>query len=397
MVKPEEVWMNSSVLDAIDGMIEDQIKQQKFPGAVLIVGRFNKIVKRKAYGKRSLKPTEEDMTVDTIFDMASVSKPVGTTSMAMKLLENGKLNVTDFVNESLKNFSKWNKEKVQILHLLTHTSGLPDYAQPADVNKSYPTLEAYDAAIEYISNDTQLYPEGTGYTYSCLNFISLMRINEFKYGDTGDKFLRENVFEPLKMKDTTWFVSEDQRRRTAPTEMKPDNSSMKRGDVHDPLAYFYLSNGKKEHCPGNAGLFSTANDLSLYVRMLLNEGSFQGAKIFQPSTVNDLILKKQLSPNKSNPRTYGWAISASCPLSTLLNNYEGFEIVYHTGYTGTRVWMDKASRAFFILLTNRVHIPGGEAMTVFYRTADLVLRSLDIYKNYFVAHPICENETSLHH
>jgi len=385
---PEEVWMNGTLLSEIDQIIEEEIKQQRIPGAVVLVGRFGKIVKRKAFGLRAFDPINESMTEDTIFDLASVTKPVGTASMAMKLIEAKNLSLNDTVASIITNFSNHSKENVQIFHVLTHTTGLQAYADAQEVNRTYPELPSHDAVVEYIANLTQKKPEGTAYIYSCLNFLTQMRINENKTGKTGDAFLKENVFGPLQMKDTGWFLSEEQISRTAQTIRN------QRGKVHDPLANFYLSSGTKTHCSGNAGLFSTVNDLSLYVRMLINEGKFNGTKIFEPETVNDLLLKRQLSPDNDEPRTYGWGISVSCPWSTKINHLDNFEIVYHTGYTGTYVWMDKASRAFFILLTNRVLMGDkGDASIAYKRTADKVLRSLDIYKQYFINNPKCENET----
>ncbi len=380
---PDEVGMNKKMLDEIDTIIEDAISTGSIPGAVIIVGRKGKIVKKQAYGYRALTPEKEAMTIDTLFDMASCSKPVGTASMTMKLYEDGKLNFTDLVSKYIPDYAGGENGDIKIENLLVHSSGLPAYTQVDKIKKEYPDLSPPDALIKHVSKLPEKYKTGEGYIYSCLNFLTLMRLNENVAGMYADKYLKEKVYGPLGMKDTTYEVSPQQKMRTAPTTEKPDKTFL-RGEVHDPLANFYKVGPA---CSGNAGLFSTAEDLSIYARMLLSGGEFNGVRIFKPSTVN-LLMTRQ-NPEKINvPRTYGWGISTEEPWSTELNRTKGNEVITHTGWTGTLVWMDKRTKTFIILLSNREHPPAkGVIGHVRSKCIDKVLRSIDDYNEYFKKNP----------
>lgn len=380
---PSSVGMNEKALNEIDKIIDDGITTGSIPGATLIVGRNGKIVKKQAYGKRELTPEKEDMTIDTIFDMASCSKPVGTASMTMKLYEEGKLDLNDKVSKYIPEFGKNNKDDIRIKDLLVHASGLPAYTQVAAIKKDFPNDPNPDALIKHVATLNKKYETGKGYIYSCLNFLTLMRINETVAKTTADKFLKENVYIPLGMKDSGYDLTDEQKKRTAPTTQKQDGTFL-RGEVHDPLANFYRSGPA---CSGNAGLFSTAEDLSIYARMLLNNGEFNGVRIFKPSTV-ELLMNRQNDKSIKTPRTMGWGISVESPWSTDLNRTKGNEVITHTGWTGTLVWMDKRSKTFIILLSNREHPPAkGEIGEIRSDCIDKVLRSIDIYQDFFEKKP----------
>lgn len=380
---PDEVGMDKTMLNQIDKIIDDAITTGSIPGAVLIVGRNDKIVKRKAYGYRAFKPKKETMTIDTIFDMASCSKPVGTASMTMKLYEENKLNFDDPISKYIPEFGENEKGDITIRHLLTHSSGLPAYTQVKSIRADFPNDSPPDALIKHVAKLKKKYKTGEGYIYSCLNFLSLMRTNEIIAKEPADKYLKERVFGPLNMIDTTYELTDEQKKRTAPTTAKPDGTFF-RGEIHDPLANFYKVGPA---CSGNAGLYSTADDLSIYARMILGEGSFNNIQIFKPYTVK-LLTTKQNPKTVDTPRSFGWGISTESPWSTDLNRTEGNEVITHTGYTGTLVWMDKRSKTFIILLSNREHPPArGEIGYVRSKCIDKVLRSIDIYQDYFKKNP----------
>jgi uncharacterized protein YbbC (DUF1343 family)/CubicO group peptidase (beta-lactamase class C family) len=313
----------------LDSAIEQAIREDRIPGAVLIVGHNGEIVHRKAYGRRAVIPQAEAMTVDTIFDCASLTKVVATTSSLMKLYEAGKVRIDDRVTEYLPEF-QGGKSDITIRNLMTHFSGMrPDL----DLK---PAWNGYETGIRMALYENPTAAPGSRFVYSDINFILLGEIVRRLSGETLDRFAGQNIFEPLGMQDSMFQPPDSLRDRIAPTE------GTLRGVVHDPTARFMGG------IAGHAGLFSTAGDLARFAQMMLEKGG----RIFSPLTV-ETFTTPQSPPNQPILRGLGWDIDS--PFSS--NRGELFPIgsYGHTGFTGTSMWIDPRSQSYVILLTNSGH------------------------------------------
>ncbi len=370
--EPESVGMDSQVLGEIDSVVEEQIRHDRIPGCVLLVARRGRIVWEKAYGCRALRPNQVPNSLSTIYDFASLTKPVATTTAVALLLDDGKLSVDDKVIDYLPAFAQNGKSGVTISHLLTHTSGLKAYPDMALVKKKYGPGPNPDAVIEHICSLKKSYETGKSYVYSCLNFVVLARIVEEVAGEPMHQLLDRRVWRSLEMTDTGFFLTAGQRKRAAPTN--PDGSSDFIGKVHDPLARFYMT---PKHACGNAGLFSTAHDLAIFAQMVLNRGEYAGVRILKSETV-DLFTTAQTPPDLPK-RGFGWDVDspyAHLPRGNVIPAGSSFG---HTGFTGTSLWIDKKSQTFTIILSNRTHMEKGAVAQLRRRVATVVGRSIDIY------------------
>ena len=346
VVSPGTENMDIHRLQLADQIIEKAITDSIIPGAVLLVARNNKIVYRKAYGYRELVPVKRKMEINTIFDMASVTKPVATATSAMILLERGQLRLKDRVSDFLPQFKHKNRfgKPIRIIHLLTHTSGLPPYAPVKELKEKYGSPNP-DSLIAYIGRMPLEHEPGTYFKYSCLNFITLQNIIQTITGQTLKAFSEQNIFKPLGMHDTFFLPPKNKIERCAATEMQPDGTVLL-GVVHDPLAR--VMNGG---ISGNAGLFSTADDLAIFSAMMLNDGTWHGKRIMSKRTEEKMIsIPKGFEPFG---RALGWDVSSdyNSNIGDLFSN----RAYGHTGYTGTSITIDPQSKTVIILLTNRVH------------------------------------------
>ncbi|MGA3190058.1 MAG: exo-beta-N-acetylmuramidase NamZ domain-containing protein [Bryobacteraceae bacterium] len=340
----QETFSGSAALDrAIDQAVQDGL----IPGAVLIVGHDGKILHRKAYGSRALVPQREAMTLDTIFDLASLTKVIATTSGAMKIFEDGKLRLSDKVTDYLPEF-QGGKSEITIRDLMTHFSGFkPDF----DLE---PPFNGYDAGIHRALIEKPQNPPGVRFVYSDTNFILLGEIVHRKSGKRLDELTAEEVFKPLGMSDTQFNPPAALRERIAPTEVDTQTGLPFRGVVHDPRAR--LMGG----VAGHAGLFSTAADLSRFAEMMLGMGTRDGVRVFSPLTVAK-FTSPETPPDQPVLRGLGWDIDSSYSS----NRGELFPIgsYGHTGFTGTSVWIDPSTNSYVILLTNFVHPKAGKSLT----------------------------------
>ncbi len=332
---------------ALDDAINQAIEQNKLPGAVLIVGHEGRIVYEKAYGKRALVPAPEAMTEDTIFDIASLTKIVATTSSLMKLFEQGKFRLNDKITEYIPEF-QGGKSEITIRNLLTHFSGLaPDVAldQP---------WKGYDTGIRMAATTRPEAPPGTRYIYSDINFILLGELVHRLSGQMLSDYARQNIFQPLGMKETTFLPPASLIPRIAPTERLGPNGPPLRGVVHDPTAR------NMGGVAGHAGVFSTAADLARFAQMMLNGGELDGVRVFSPLTVRK-FTEPHSPPDQPILRGLGWDIDS--PHSG--NRGELFPIgsFGHTGFTGTSIWIDPSTRTYVILLANSVHPALRQALT----------------------------------
>lgn len=339
-------------LSAVDAVIERAIADKQLPGAVLLVGRGSEIAYRKAYGMRALVPQPEPMTLDTIFDMASLTKVVATTTSVMLLVEEGRIRLNDRVATFIPDFGRHGKDQITIRHLLTHYSGL----RP-DLDLSDASWTSYEKAIARACDEVPTSAPGERFVYSDINFFVLADVVARVSGQRFDQFVRDRVFKPLGMTESMFNPPESLRPRIAPTEMCvpfgwPCNGPgqvMLRGVVHDPTAR------RMGGVAGHAGLFSTAADLSRFCRMLLEGGSLGGVRILSPLTV-----AKMTSPASPaglpSVRGLGWDIDTS--YSSNRGELLPIGSFGHTGFTGTSLWIDPLTKTYVVLLSNRVHPDG---------------------------------------
>lgn len=348
---PEENGFNSSKLNFIDTVINKAIENNNIPGAVVLIGKNESIIYKKAFGKRSLKPFEEDMSVETIFDIASITKPIATATSIMILLEKGKISLIDDVKKYIPGFTAYIDEKgkeshAKIYHLLTHTSGLPGYADTVAIVSKY-GIPATAGTIEFIAGLEKRGKPGEKFLYSCLGYILLAEI-VYKVSDVKlDKFAETEIFNQLKMRNTFYSVPENLIPICAPTEYR--RGEMIRGIVHDPLAW--IQGG----ISGNAGLFSTADDIAIFSQMMLNKGEYNGLRILSPRTVETMTTV--YPPAKSSGRGLGWDVDSDYMGQRgeiFTKNCYG-----HTGFTGTSLLIAPDYNLFIIVLTNRVHVDNG--------------------------------------
>ena len=343
--------------------IEQAIREDKIPGAVLRVGKDGKTLHHKAYGWRALTPRKERMSEDTIFDAASLTKVVATTSAIMKLFEQGKVRLNDRVTEYLPEF-QGGKSNVTVRNLLTHFSGMrPDL----DLT---PPWSGYETGVKLALIDKPVAEPGERFIYSDINFILLGEIVRRVAGKPLPEFVAETVFRPLGMKDTMFQPPASLRRRIAPTEVIPGQAEPLRGVVHDPTTRYM------DGVAGHAGLFTAAADLARFAEMMAGMGQRGNTRIFAPLTVKKFTTA-QSPPDQPVLRGLGWDIES--PYSG--NRGELFPVgsYGHTGFTGTSLWIDPVSKSYVILLTNSVHPRARPAITSLRgRVATIVAAALGV-------------------
>lgn len=333
--------------------VEAAIEKGQLPGAVVLVLQRDETIYRKAFGQRALRPARVPMTEDTLFDLASLTKPIATATCIWLLIEDGKIHLSDPIAKYLSGFKRKSTEDITIEQLLLHTSGfiadnpLTDYQDGRD--KAWERLFALDPITR----------PGGKFAYSDVGYILLGAIVEKVSGKPLDQFAKERIFDPLEMRDTTFHPSEELKKRAAPTEQRDGKWML--GEVHDPRSY--LLGG----VAGDAGLFSTADDLARFARMLFHEGKAGERVVMRHETVHAMIAKHEIPLDKGTGlRTLGWDMAT--PYSSLRGEIFASGVSFgHTGFTGTSIWIDPEHRIAVILLSNRVH-PDGKGNIVKLRT-----------------------------
>lgn len=339
-------------LQRIATLVEAAIQQGQVPGAVVMVGHQGEIVYERAFGARAVDDVVEPMTVDTVFDLASLTKAVATTTSVMVLLEEGRLRLRDPVVAHIPEFSSHDKGTITVQHLLTHVSGLrPDL----------PLTDVFEGDAIAIARTADEIPEaapGERFIYSDLNFMLLAEIVRRVSGQTLDQFARDHIFEPLGMHDTVFTPPSALVSRIAPTEACAPlawpcggpGASMLRGQVHDPTAR------RMGGVAGHAGLFSTAADLARFSLMLLGGGAHDGIRVLAPQTV---VRMTQVSTPRhlADRRGLGWDIDSR--YSSNRGDLFSVDSFGHTGFTGTSLWLDPRSDTFVVFLSSRLH-PSGQ-------------------------------------
>jgi len=349
---PRPSGVDLARLGQIDALIAQAMAAKAMPGAVVVVGRGDQVLYEKAFGQRAVAPLAEPMTLDTVFDLASLTKVVATTTAVMQLVERGQLRLTDAVASWVPGFERYGKGGVTIRHLLTHVSGL----RP-DVDLGDP-WKGYDAAIELAKDEVLQSPPGERFVYSDINFFLLGHIVGRVSGEPLERYTARHVFQPLGMTDTGFLPPLERIGRIAPTERcrfldawpcKASGEEPLRGVVHDPTAR------RMGGVAGHAGLFSTARDLTRFVQMLLGGGVAGPRRVLAPLTVAKMIAPATPAGMAAS-RGLGWDVDTS--FSGNRGELMPIGSFGHTGFTGTSIWADPRTRLFVIFLSSRLHPDG---------------------------------------
>ncbi len=327
-------------LSAIASVVQSAIDRGEVPGAVVLIVHRDTVVYRRAFGARSLRPEKNDLTVDAIFDLASLTKPIATATAVMLLVERGQLRLEDPVAKYWPAFAAQGKDKITIDHLLLHTSGLTADNPLAD----YQWGKA--AALQRIAELKLEAPVGNRFRYSDVGFVVLGELVERQAKMPLERFVAENLFQPLKMTATGYLPDGERRSRCVPTTRIGDRWLI--GEVHDPRARALGG------VAGHAGLFGSADDLARFARMLLRQGELDGVRLLQADTVRRFLEPIAVPGGK---RARGWDVDTafSSPRGDRFAPGESFG---HTGFTGTSLWIAPKHQCAWILLTSRVHPEG---------------------------------------
>lgn len=322
----------------VDELFDNAIKEKIFSGAVLLFWKDGEILLEKSYGKFSYEEDSTPISNETIFDLASLTKVVATTTVAMICFDRNLFNLDDKVVSFIPEFGVNNKENITIKNLLVHNSGLPAWKKfyGRGLNESSILDEIYNSELEY--------EPGTQMVYSDLGIITLGKIIEKVSGLTLDEFCRKEIFKSLGMNLTFYNPNDSLKKYCAPTEIDNNwRNKLLQGEVHDETAA--MLNG----VAGHAGLFSTANDLSKFMTMIMNKGSFNKKKIINKKTI-EMFTKKQ---SDQSSRALGWDTKSEKGSSA--GNLFSKNSFGHTGFTGTSIWADPERNLFVVFLTNRVY------------------------------------------
>jgi uncharacterized protein YbbC (DUF1343 family)/CubicO group peptidase (beta-lactamase class C family) len=366
---PSAPILDPDRLTLIEPLVTQAIADHQLPGAVVVAGIGDRVVYRKATGSRALLPSVEPMTLDTIFDLASLTKVVATTTAVMQLVEDGQLRLADRVSTYVPGFDRYGKDRITIRHLLTHTSGL----RP-DLELEVP-FEGKEEAIRRAIEEVPMSAAGDRFIYSDINFFLLGHIVERVSGETLGAVTARRIFVPLGMRDTTFLPPPSLVPRIAPTEACEPlawpcgtaGASMLRGIVHDPTAR------RMGGYAGHAGLFSTGEDLSIFVRMLLAGGTWAGTRILSPLTV--ATMTRAAADAGGARRGLGWDLDSA--YSSNRGELLPVGSFGHSGFTGTSIWVDPLTGVWVVFLSNRVHPSGhGDVGALRARVATIVASSV---------------------
>lgn len=336
---PADMDMSASRLEVIDQIVAEGIERGEMPGCVVLVGRKGHIVFRKAYGLRAVEPESEPMTTDTIFDLASITKPVATATSVMLLVQDGRFDVDAPVSRYLTDFTSDGKDAITVRQLLTHQSGLIPDNQLSDF------LDGPETAWKKITELEPVEEPGTRFIYSDVGFLVLGKLVETVSEQSLDDFTQQRIFVPLGMTHTGFLPPVELHARCAPTEKQGD--SWLRGTVHDPRSR------EMGGVAGHAGLFSTTDDLAVFAQMLINGGHLEDEQILKPETIALMNMPQQTS---GGLRSLGWdkhSVYSSNRGDLMTDSAFG-----HGGFTGTALWIDPEQELFVIFLSSRLHPDG---------------------------------------
>ena len=335
---PQEAGFRRNGFAGIDSMMHQAVRDSVFPGAVLLVARNGVIAHFKAYGKMGYGKWDRPVPLNAIYDLASLTKVIATTTAAMLMVQSGQLDLDAAVQGYLPEFVGENKDRVTVRHLLTHSSGLPPFKryflenlQPGEI-------------IDRILKEPLEYEPGTQTRYSDLGMILLGKIIEKLSGQPLDRFCHDRIFEPLGMTETFFNPPAPLLDRIPPTENDPWRGRMVHGVVHDENAYALGG------VSGHAGLFSSARDLAIFAQMMLNGGRYDDVRLLDRKIIEEFTRRQDIVPGST--RALGWDTPGPRSSAGRLMSRKAFG---HTGFTGTSIWIDPDRKLFVILLSNRVH------------------------------------------
>ena len=332
---PSTVGMSDALNATLDSIMAVGLREHAAPGATLAVGRYGRLVHLKAYGRLDTATASSPVDVNTIYDMASLTKVIATTTAAMILEEQGQLDLDRTVASYLPGFNAPDKAGITMRMVITHRGGLEAFAA------LYKTFSGREQYLEQINLRPLKSVPGTEMVYSDWDMILTQLVIEKITGIPLDKFVDEKVFHPLGMKSTMFTPDTSLKFRIAPTEIDTARGGLVWGKVHDENANAIGG------VAGHAGLFSTAPDLAVFAQMLLNGGIYDGVRIVKVATV----ARWTAPQNGGSSRALGWDTPSKNSSS---GHYFSPRSFGHTGFTGTSIWVDPTRDLFVILLTNRV-------------------------------------------
>ena len=330
--------LRSALQDTLSNLFNREIEKRSFPGGSVAIGYRNRLVFHHGYGKFSYSAKSPAVSADTIYDLASLTKVVSTTTLAMQLFEQGRLKLDDPLFRFYPSFTGGGKEKITLFHLLTHTSGLPAY-QPL-----YRHVNGKQEMVKKILSLPLKFRTGSKAEYSDLGMILLGDVIEKLTGLTLDTLSFENIFHPLAMSQTRFNPPANLKSKIAPTERDPWRKRLLRGEVHDENTFAMGG------IAGHAGLFGTTGDLAIFCQMILNGGVYDHHRVVFRSTLEKFTARQQEPANSS--RALGWDTPSEGSSAGKFLSSNAFG---HTGFTGTSIWIDPSRELFMVLLTNRVH------------------------------------------
>lgn len=343
VVDPQAAGLSVERLGHIDAVVAEGISRGQMPGCVVLVGARGRIAWLKAYGSRRLVPDPAPMSTDTVFDLASLTKPIATATCVMTLIEQGRLPIDDPIARHIPEFAVNGKDTITVRQLLTHQGGvIPD--NPLRDFQDGPQL-----AFERIHQLKLTAEPGTKFIYSDVGFLVLGELVERVSGQPLDKYAQATIFEPLGMTETMFLPTEPLRVRAAVTQQR--DGRWMQGEVHDPRSF------ELGGVAGHAGLFSTAADLAKYAQMLINGGQLGGARVLCQETVALMRTPVEVS---SGLRALGWDVRTG--YSSNRGDLFSDQAFGHGGFTGTAIWIDPQLDLFVIFLSNRVHPEGKGAV-----------------------------------
>ncbi|MFC5450064.1 serine hydrolase domain-containing protein [Paenibacillus aestuarii] len=324
----------------IVSFLEQEVNNQHIPGAVLYVSHQGQPLLKEAVGYRAVHPAALPMQLDTVFDLASLTKVIATLPAVLKLLEQGRLSLSDPIDAFLPDFTQQQGETVRILHLLTHTSGLA-----ADLPMAVTLKSSREELLQRITQASPRHQPGTKVVYSDLGLIMLYLIIEHITGEPFEVFLQREFFDPLEMRDTS-FLPKYEPERFAATEFSAEHNAYKSGIVHDEKAE------RLGGISGHAGLFSTVDDMACFAAMIEQGGVYKGQRILTEAAIE--LSRNNFTPYDAEFRGLGWQLKNPLIYSSS-GDFMSQASYGHTGFTGTSLWFDPDIQLHVILLTNRVH------------------------------------------
>ena len=332
---PNAVGMSDGLEQRLDSIITAAIADRASPGVTIAVARYGRLVLQRGWGKQDWAPNAPAATDSTIYDMASLTKVIATTTAAMLMEEDGKLDIERPVVSYLPEFNDPEKAAITVRMLLLHTSGMKQY------QFLYREIKGREQYLQRINAKPLIHKPGEMFDYTDWNMIVMQQVIERVSGKTLDALLAERVYGPLGMRDTQFNPPASLKPRIAPTEIQEFRGGQVWGVVHDENAWAMGG------VSGHAGLFSSARDLAVFEQMMLNGGTYNGVRVLRPETIARWTTRQR----KDAARGLGWENPS--PRSSA-GQYFSPRSFGHTGFTGTSVWADPEKGLFVVLLTNRV-------------------------------------------